>query len=359
MGWIVLLNLPNYFLNEKKYFLLDSHLKFFKQGWIMAEKKIKKISFKFIRNMGNNSFIKILTKLRILFSNQLPNIPLHYIEKQLLDKKHIIITLIEFTGKKKKIIGSCCFRIFEVSQFIELIFFAVSTKTQGLGYGTYLMSCLKDFARSIKIKYIITCADNNAVTFFLKQGFSSLLTSPVSLWFRHIKEYEEIELMECVIWPKNSYFFSYLNFILQKVLFLQQQEKLFNPTRKQAKKENLYFNLSAMISEKSKKKFFHFQLFNLVDVLRSDKYLAPFLEPIDTRKMGVGGYYQQFVNSIDIRSIEEKIRSRKLILKRKIFLQFIKRMINNSALYNGELHSIKEICNRLRKILHPLKSQSF
>ena len=342
-------------LKLKRYFLLDNSLKFFGQGWMYSKRILNKISFKFTRNDGVHQSVKILTKLKMLFSAQLPNIPRLYVEKQILDKKHILITLLKFNGKNKKIIGSCCFRIFESNQFIELIFFAVSTKTQGFGYGSYLMSFLKDFAKSIKINYIITCADNNAIAFFLKQGFTKILTNPVSIWFRHIREYEEVELMECLIYSKNSYLFSYLAFLFQKTLHIERIKILFQSTKNISRKEKNIpkkFSLSSRISEKQKKKNFYSSLFSILDQLRSDDYFVIFFEPVDTRKTGVEDYFEHLVNSIDLRSIEEKIRNGNFILSKVFFIQLIKRMINNNILFTGGLDSMREICKRIKKCFH-------
>ena len=360
MGFIILLNIPENSGFErnrfklKKYLLIDWYFKFFKQGWNFEQGE-EKNSIKFTSNDGAESSVKILTKLKMLFSTQLPNIPDFYIGKQILDKKQILLTLIRLEGKKKKITGSCCFRIFESNQFIELIFFAISTKVQGLGYGSYLMSFLKDFARSRKIKHIITCADNNAINFFLKQGFSRILNNPVPLWFRHIKEYEEIELMECNIYSKNSNFFSYITILLQKSLFTKRIKQLLKPNNNliiMEKKPFINFNLAQKISEKQKNKNSIIKLLNILDKFRSDKIFTPFFEPVDCRKMGILNYFEQLGNSIDVRSIEEKIRSKQVsFTKGEIFL-IVKRMINNSILYNGESHSIEEICFRIRKFFY-------
>ena len=68
--------------------------------------------------------------------------------------------------------------------------------------------------------------------------------------------------------------------------------------------------------------------------------------------MGILNYFEQLSNSIDVRSIEEKIRSKKVsFTKGEIFL-IVKRMINNSILYKGESHSIEEICFRIRKFFY-------
>ena len=359
MGLIILLNIPENSAFErnrfklKKYLLIDWYFKFFKQGW--NSEQGGENSIRFTSNNGTESSIKILTKLKMLFSIQLPNIPDFYIGKQILDKKQILLTLIRLDGKKKKITGSCCFRIFEANQFIELIFFAISTKVQGLGYGSYLMSFLKDFARSRKIKHIITCADNNAINFFSKQGFSKILTNPVPLWFRHIKEYEEIELMECNIYFKNSNFFSYITILLQKSLFTKRLQQLLKPNNNLSimeKKSFINFNLAQKISEKQKKKNSNIKLLNILDKLRSDKILTPFFEPVDSRKMGILNYFDQLDNSIDVRSIEEKIRSKKIFFTRGEIFLVLKRMINNIILYNGDSHSIEENCLRIRKFFY-------
>jgi hypothetical protein len=68
--------------------------------------------------------------------------------------------------------------------------------------------------------------------------------------------------------------------------------------------------------------------------------------------MGIDGYFEHLINSTDIRSIEEKIRTGNLIITKKKFLQLIKRMINNSMLFNGELHSIEEICQRIKGLFY-------
>jgi len=346
------MKMPYKSLKYKRYFIIDSSFSLFRLGWVVSEKMVNKLKIKFTINDGSDSSIKMLTKLKIIFSTQLPNIPRLYIRKQLLEKKHVLLTLIKFTDKKKIVIGSCCFRIFESNQFIELIFFAICTTTQGFGYGTYLMSFLKDFAKSIKIKYIITCADNYAIKFFLKQGFSKILANPISIWFRHIREYEEVVLMECVTGSKNSYFFSHLSHILEKTLFIEKFNKLLKLKlyfAKVYKKQKMDFNLSVKISEKQLEKTFNLDIFSIVNTLRSDKRMNSFFEPVDSRRMGISGFYDQFINSIDIRSLEEKIRSGKIILTKQSLLNYIKRMINNSLLYNGNLHTMKEICLKLKK----------
>ena len=53
--------------------------------------------------------------------------------------------------------------------------------------------------------HILTCADNYAVGYFRKQGFSKGITMNNSLWFGYIKDYAESVLMECALLPKMDY----------------------------------------------------------------------------------------------------------------------------------------------------------
>lgn len=57
-----------------------------------------------------------------------------------------------------------------------------------MGYGARLMSHV--------LKYLLTCADNAAVPYFEKQGFTTRITLPNDQWQGRIKEYDGVTLME-------------------------------------------------------------------------------------------------------------------------------------------------------------------
>lgn len=98
------MKMPYKSLKYKRYFIIDSSFSLFRLGWVVSEKMVNKLKIKFTINDGSDSSIKMLTKLKIIFSTQLPNIPRLYIRKQLLEKKHVLLTLIKFTDKKKKLL---------------------------------------------------------------------------------------------------------------------------------------------------------------------------------------------------------------------------------------------------------------
>ena len=50
------------------------------------------------------------------------------------------------------------------------------------GFGTRLMNKLKDHCKEKHIEYFLTYADNNAIGYFKKQGFSNFIKMPNEQW---------------------------------------------------------------------------------------------------------------------------------------------------------------------------------
>ena len=130
-------------------------------------------------------------------------------------------------------IGGICFRTFPsqvpihnppqppppspgLQGFSEIVFCAVTSNEQVKGYGTHLMNHLKDYhirsagnpTTSITpttpttptstrngVMHFLTFADEFAVGYFKKQGFSKDLKLPKSVYAGYIKDYEGATLM--------------------------------------------------------------------------------------------------------------------------------------------------------------------
>ena len=76
---------------------------------------------------------------------------------------------------------------------------AISTSEQVKGYGTRLMNRLKAHAQTVGIQYFVTYADNNAIEYFRKQGFTKHLQMPETRWKGYIKDYSGSTMMQCKI----------------------------------------------------------------------------------------------------------------------------------------------------------------
>lgn len=85
----------------------------------------------------------------------------------------------------------------------EIAFCAVTATEQVKGFGTRLMNHTKAFARQMDgLTYFLTYADNNAVGYFAKQGFTKEINMPKDRWVGYIKDYDGGTLMQCVLHPK-------------------------------------------------------------------------------------------------------------------------------------------------------------
>ena len=76
---------------------------------------------------------------------------------------------------------------------------AITATEQVKGYGTRLMNHLKEHVKQEALDYFLTYADNYAIGYFKKQGFSKVISMPRERWFGFIKDYDGGTLMECAI----------------------------------------------------------------------------------------------------------------------------------------------------------------
>ena len=142
-----------------------------------------------------------LIALQNVFSHQLPRMPKEYITRLVFDPKHKTLALV----KGGRPIGGICFRTFPSQGFSEIVFCAVTSNEQVKGYGTHLMNHIKDYHIRNGVYHFLTFADEHAVGYFKKQGFSKDLKLTKSIYSGYIKEYEGATLMGCELNPKIVY----------------------------------------------------------------------------------------------------------------------------------------------------------
>jgi N-acetylglutamate synthase-like GNAT family acetyltransferase len=199
------------------------------------------ITFKVYTNDNTDDSIIALITLKNIFSRQLPKMPKEYIVRLVFDRRHYSLAIL----RKGRIIGGICYRPYMEQRFAEIAFCAVNGTEQVKGYGTILMNQLKDHvqydskssslsmlialtAANLELEYFLTYADNYAIGYFQKQGFTKhvsmpkeryanlliyntallLLSSSLWLtcsWVGFIKDYDGGTLMECYIHPNMDY----------------------------------------------------------------------------------------------------------------------------------------------------------
>ena len=192
------------------------------KGYLERDKGIKKeedvgiIEFKWIKNDKSEEHMKYLIDLKCIIAKQLPRMPKPYIVRLIMDRIHESIIILKRVGdgKPKELIGGVSYRPFYDQKFFEIAFLTIVTTEQYKGYGTRIMNVLKSYAQSKNIDYLVTYADNHAIEYFKKQGFSTKLRIPEEQYKGYIKHYDGGTIMDCYVNKKID--FKNISVILKK-----------------------------------------------------------------------------------------------------------------------------------------------
>ncbi|KAI5150471.1 histone acetyltransferase [Enteropsectra breve] len=273
-----------------------------------------------------------LNPVKNIFQQMLPKMPKEYITRQVYDKRHFNLVLIEYDASGTEIIvGAVCFRPFYENNLIEIVFFAVNSAFHISGFGTFLFNCLKEICKMQFIKfldvgedyrktnlairdleiiddyiygsnehtkryeastplYMLTYADNSAIGFFKKQGFTSSPRSVV--WIGIIKDYEGGTLMECKIHKQINYLkkcelidkvrakiFSKMKNINEYHIVYREEEKATVVDRLRVAEEDC-FN-----ERRTKQDVLRDFLYFLICSLQAHQSAWPFLEPVNPKEV--------------------------------------------------------------------------
>nr|BAP33937.1 histone acetyltransferase gcn5 [Polyandrocarpa misakiensis] len=318
-------------------------------------------------NSSSRQTLIWLVELQNVFSHQLPRMPREYITRLVFDPKHRTLALV----KEGRVIGGVCFRMFPTQKFTEIVFCAVTSNEQVKGYGTHLMNHLKEYHIKQGVYHFLTYADEYAIGYFKKQGFSKEIKIERSAYVGYIKEYEGATLMGCKLNPRIPYTeFSNIirkqKEIIRKLIERKQQqvckvypgltcfkdgvrqipiesipgirETGWKPPKEREKKdakdtaESLYPTLKL-----------------LVQCMRSHSSAWPFLEPV--KKSEVPTYYDVIKSPMDLRTINEKLKS-KSYTNRKIFIADMQKIFDNCREYNTPETEYCKCANTMEKYFY-------
>ncbi|CAK5281778.1 unnamed protein product [Mycena citricolor] len=174
----------------------------------------------------------ILTGLKTLFQKQLPKMPREYIARLVYDSNSKAVAIVK---RGLKVVGGICYRPFPHRGFAEIVFFATNSSDQVKGYGAMLMDHFKAHIKTAfpGMMHFLTYADNYAVGYFEKQGFSKEITLDRSVWAGYIKDYEGGTIMQCTMVKKVDY----LN---KPALLAAQQEAVMSKIREMSRSHIVY-----------------------------------------------------------------------------------------------------------------------
>ncbi|XP_015829340.1 histone acetyltransferase KAT2B isoform X2 [Nothobranchius furzeri] len=312
----------------------------------------------------NKRILMWLVGLQNVFSHQLPRMPKEYITRLVFDPKHKTLSLI----KDGRVIGGICFRMFPSQGFTEIVFCAVTSNEQVKGYGTHLMNHLKEYHIKHEILNFLTYADEYAIGYFKKQGFSKDIKVPKAKYVGYIKDYEGATLMGCELNPSIPY--------TEFSVIIKKQKEIIKKLieRKQAQIRKVYPGLSCFkdgvrqipiesipgIREtgwkpagKGKELKDPDQLYstlkNILQHVKSHQNAWPFMEPV--KKTEAPGYYQVIRFPMDLKTMSERLKSR-YYTTRKLFMADMQRIVTNCREYNPPESEYYKCANILEKFFY-------
>lgn len=159
------------------------------------------LQYRLVTNDGTDQALIWLTMARNIFHRELAQMPEDYISKLVFNRYHYTVVLL----KEGLVYGGICFRPFFDRDFAEIAFCAVSSVQQIRGFGAHLMAQVKTYLQALNVHNILTYADNSAVGYFKRQGFTLQINFNPDIWTKCIKDYQGATLIHCKINPKVDY----------------------------------------------------------------------------------------------------------------------------------------------------------
>lgn len=342
------------------------------------------VRFQVVKNDGERESLRHVLGLKNVFVKQLPNMPRPYVSRLVFDRKHESLALLKQDTPESKlytVMGGCCYRPFLDQGFAEIAFLAISQMEQVRGYGTRLMAQTKERAKRLGLTHLLTCADNNAVPYFKKQGFSKKITLKKERWQGYIKDYDGVTLMECILHPRVDYLNIPMLLKAQKMALVEKMKEISNshivfpgidvdarkglkieevPGLKEVgwRKDRTGGNFAtrggptAGFSERDKtsQDLLRKHLQGILKEIRAHSCSWPFLEPVNTKDTGAVDYYTVIKNPMDLRTMQERLDKGWFYVTKEIFRADLKRMVENCKTYNGKSHYVTELAVQLERI---------
>ncbi|KAL3676605.1 hypothetical protein R1sor_026553 [Riccia sorocarpa] len=334
-----------------------------------------KIKFVCHYNDGVDQHMIWLIGLKNIFSRQLPNMPKEYIVRLVMDQNHKSLMLI--SNKNNNVLGGITYRPYASQKFGEIAFCAVTADEQVKGYGTRLMNHLKQYARDHDgLTHFLTYADNNAVGYFTKQGFTKEIEMEKERWHGYIKDYDGGTLMECRIDSKFPYTDLPSMIRRQRLALEEKIRELSNchalypgleipkkeagvprrPTRIEdipGVKESGWppeewtrtkIRLANSDGPPTRQALYAFMRYLLKMVIdHPDSW--PFKEPVDARE--VPDYYEVIKDPVDLKTTSKRLESEQYFLTLEMFCADMRRMFANARTYNSPDTIYYKAANRL------------
>jgi histone acetyltransferase len=332
----------------------------------VIEERNGEIQFWVVNNDGARESTIILTGLKNIFQKQLPKMPKDYIARLVYDRTHLSIAIVKMPGME--ILGGISYRPFKGKQFAEIVFCAVSSDQQIKGYGAHMMNHLKDYVRATSdVMHFLTYADNHAIGYFKKQGFTKDITLEKSKWMGYIKDYEGGTIMQCTMVPRIRYLEAGRMLLKQKevvhakIRSVSKSHLIHDPPAEWAKgltqinpmdipaiKESGWSPDMDELARAPKHGPNYNQLLHLLNDMQNHNNAWPFQQPVNRDE--VPDYYEVIKEPMDLATMEEK-HEKDLYPTPEDFIRDARLIFVNCRRYNSETTQYAKAANRLEKFM--------
>ncbi|KAF9127042.1 histone acetyltransferase [Mortierella sp. 14UC] len=322
------------------------------------------IEFRVFTNDGSRDSMILLTGMKNLFQKQLPKMPREYIARLVYDRNHYSMAIVK---APLIVLGGITYRPFNHRKFAEIVFCAITSTEQVKGYGSHLMNHLKDYiSENTDVQHFLTYADNYAIGYFKKQGFTKDITLDRSIWMGYIKDYEGGTIMQCTMVPRVKY--------LEVNSLLQTQRRAVITKIKEVSKSHIIYpglqdfkngakEVDPMTVPGIKESGWdplmditprvpvhgpHYNAMkHIVAELIKDASSWPFLHPVDVE--AVTDYYSYIKDPMDLSTLESNVDA-DVYESLDDFARDCRKIFDNCRLYNGESTPYVKCANKLEKV---------
>ncbi|KAI9817101.1 MAG: histone acetyltransferase [Pycnora praestabilis] len=332
----------------------------------VIEERTGEIEFRVVNNDNSRESLIILTGLKCIFQKQLPKMPKDYIARLVYDRTHLSMAIVK---KPLEVVGGITYRPFKGRQFAEIVFCAISSDQQVKGYGAHLMSHLKDYVKATSdVMHFLTYADNYAIGYFKKQGFTKEITLEKPRWMGYIKDYEGGTIMQCTMVPKIRYLevgrmllkqkeavhakiraFSKSHIVHQPPKEWKNGVCKIDPMEIPAIKESGWSLDMDELARQPRHGPNYNTLMHLLTDMQNHSSAWPFQAPVN--KDEVADYYEVIKEPMDLSTMEEKLE-KDLYPAPEEFIRDAKLIFNNCRQYNNETTPYAKHANKLEKYMY-------
>jgi histone acetyltransferase len=230
------------------------------------------------------------------------------------------------------------------------------------------MSHLKDYVKaSSDVMHFLTYADNYAIGYFKKQGFTKEITLEKPIWMGYIKDYEGGTIMQCTMLPRVKY-------LEQGRMLLKQKEAVHAKIRAFSKShivhpppsqwKNGSFPIDPMsiapiresgwsadmdeLARQPRRGQNYHQLLHLLVDMQNHPSAWPFAQPVS--RDDVADYYDVIKEPMDLSTMEAKLDQDSYV-KPEDFIHDAKLIFDNCRRYNNESTPYAKSANKLEKFM--------